>query len=393
LRSLRGLRRAGLIGGRGVARGSLDLVLPQRVASGDTETVAELVGHRFGTQVLSRVAGPLIGGIHAGSADGLSAAAVTPQLLAAARSGRSMMRGLQAGQSGQTSADGARAGSGGPRDAAAGEGQARDGQQPPRQGFFSLADGLSVLVERLAGTIREAGGEVRTGAPALTLSHRDGRWQLDLAGGGRVVADAVVLAVPAFSAASLLEPHDPSLAILLGSIDYASVTLLTLTYPEAAVAHPLDGTGFIVSPGISLLRSQARAPLLTACTWTTKKWPHTRRPGQVMLRASTGRDGDDRALEMTDEELTAAVHAELAPLLGLSAPPTETIVRRWPHSFPQYRVGHLSAVARIEEAAGRLPGVVLAGAAYRGLGIPACIAQGQAAAAKVTADLGVVVPG
>jgi oxygen-dependent protoporphyrinogen oxidase len=112
-----------------------------------------------------------------------------------------------------------------------------------------------------------------------------------------------------------------------------------------------------------------------------------------MLRASTGRDGDDRALDMADEELVAAVHAELAPLLGLSAPPSETIVRRWPHSFPQYRVGHLSAVAQLEEAVGRLPGVVLAGAAYRGLGIPACIAQGQEAAARVTAHLGVVVPG
>jgi oxygen-dependent protoporphyrinogen oxidase len=391
LGALRALRRAGLIGPRGLARGSLDLVLPPRVARGDDQTVAELIGHRFGTEVLSRVAGPLVGGIHAGSADGLSAAAVTPQLLAAARSGRSMMRGLQAARPRRTSADGA--GSGGPHQAAPRESQSAAGQQSPRQGFFSLAGGLSVLVERLAETIREAGGELLTGAPALALSRHDGRWRLDLTGGRRVVADAVVLAVPAFSAASLLEHHDRSLSSLLGTIDYASVTLVTLTYPEAAVAHPLDGAGFLVSRAAPLLRPQTRAPLLTACTWTTKKWPYTKRPGEVMLRASTGRDGDDRALDMTDEELGAAVHAELAPLLGLSAPPTRTIVRRWPHSFPQYRVGHLSAVARLEEAAGRLPGVVLAGAAYRGLGIPACIAQGQEAAAKITAHLGVVVPG
>jgi oxygen-dependent protoporphyrinogen oxidase len=96
---------------------------------------------------------------------------------------------------------------------------------------------------------------------------------------------------------------------------------------------------------------------------------------------------------MAEEELAAAVHAELAPLLGLSAPPTETVVHRWPYSFPQYNAGHLSQVARLEEAAVRLPGVVLAGAAYRGLGIPACIAQGQEAAAKVTAHLGRIVPG
>lgn len=392
LQGLRSLRRVGLISRRGVARGSLDLVLPKRVSSGDLQTVAEIVGHRFGPQLLARVVSPLVGGIHAGTAGLLSAQAVTPQLVAAARSHRSLMRGLRAGLSSPARADSAPGtdGSGGNR---AAKSEAPTGQGRPRQGFFSIAGGLSVLVDRLAEAIGDGGGELSTGTPVLALSRKDGRWRLELGGGRQIVADAVVLAVPAFAAAGLLEAHDPSLADLLRSIDYASVTLVTLTYPEAAVAHPLDGAGFLVSGAFNWRRPRAPQPLLTACTWTTSKWAHTKRPGQVMLRASTGRYHDDRALEMADEELAAAVHAELSPVLGLSAPPTETVVHRWPNSFPQYKVGHLLKVARLEETPGRLPGLVLAGAAYRGLGIPACVAQGQEAAAKVTAHLGAVVAG
>lgn len=358
------LRRVGLIGPLGVARGSLDLVLPGRPAGGDAQTAGELVGHRLGTEVLSHVVNPLVGGIHAGNAGHLSAEAVTPQLVAAARSHRSLMRGLAAPSPGR-----------------------------PRQGFYTLAGGLSVLVDRLAEAIRNQGGELRTGAPVLALSRQDDRWRLELGGGRQIIADAVVLATPAFAAAGLLEPHDRSMADLLRTIDYASVSLVTSTYPEESVAHPLDMAGFLVSPARSRLRPRAKVPLLTACTFTTSKWPHTRRPGQVVLRASTGRSGDDRAFEMTDDELVAAVQAELAPVLGLSGPPTETVVHRWPRSFPQYRAGHLQTLARLEEAAGRLPRLVLAGAAYRGLGIPACVAQGQHAAAAVTARLGAVVPG
>ncbi|MBO0713279.1 MAG: protoporphyrinogen oxidase, partial [Acidimicrobiales bacterium] len=356
LAALRALGRVGLISPLGVARGSLDLVLPRRVGDDEAETAGELVGHRLGTEVLSHVVNPLVGGIHAGNAGHLSAEAVTPQLLAAARSHRGLMRGLGAAPSGR-----------------------------PRQGFYSLAGGLSLLVDRLADAIRNGGGELWTGAPVLALSRQDGRWRLELGSGREVIADAVVLAVPAFSAAALLEPHDRSLSALLGTIDYASVSLVTSTYPEESVAHPLDQAGFLVSAARSRLRPTAPVPLLTACTFTTSKWPQTKRPGQVVLRASTGRSGDDRALQMTDDELTAAVHAELAPLLGLSAPPTETVVHRWPRSFPQYRAGHLQTLARLEERAGRLPGLVLAGAAYRGLGIPACLAQGQEAAGVVTA--------
>jgi oxygen-dependent protoporphyrinogen oxidase len=364
LGALRALVRGGLLSPRGAARAALDLVLPaSQVGDGDTDTVAKLIGARLGDQLLTRVVGPLVGGINAGDASRLSAAAAAPQLLAGARRHRSLMRGLR----GAISGGGA-----------------------PRQGFYSLDTGLGALADRLAEVIGQAGGVVQVRARVVSLSRHGPRWLLELDGGRRLAADAVVLAVPAFGAAELLEPHAPALAGLLREIPYASVSLVSLVYPENAVAHPLDGAGFLAPP--LPRRGSGPAPLLTACTFTTTKWPRTKRPGTVVLRASTGRFGDDRALEMDDDDLVGAVHAELSPVLGLASPPVIARVSPWPRAFPQYLPGHLALVSRIEEAARQLHGLALAGAAYHGLGIPACIAQGQAAAASVAAGLPAVVP-
>ncbi len=189
---------------------------------------------------------------------------------------------------------------------------------------------------------------------------------------GTVEADAVVIAIPAAPAAALLAPVDPAVAATLGAIDYADVTLVTLQIPEGSVSRPLDGTGFLVP-------ASARC-LITACTWLTSKWPELQRPGDILLRASTGRFGDDRSNHMSDDEIVRRVLGDLGPMLGLRSPPTEVVVTRWPAAFPQYVPGHLERVASIEQAVARLPALALAGAAYHGVGIPACIASGRQAA-------------
>jgi oxygen-dependent protoporphyrinogen oxidase len=206
-------------------------------------------------------------------------------------------------------------------------------------------------------------------------AHAQGRWAVHGAT-GVLAADAVVLATPAWAASELLAGVDAAIAAALADIEYADVTLVTLRFSEDAVARPLDGTGFLVPA--------AGGPrLVTACTWLTSKWPELRRPGDVLLRASVGRAGDDRALGLSDDDLVSGVLAELRPILGLRHPPTGTVVTRWARSFPQYAVGHLERVAAIEAAASRLPALALAGAALHGVGIPACIGSGQRAADAV----------
>ncbi|MGK2949547.1 MAG: protoporphyrinogen oxidase, partial [Acidimicrobiales bacterium] len=162
---------------------------------------------------------------------------------------------------------------------------------------------------------------------------------------------------------------------LLAAIPYASVAMVSLAVAREAIERELDGSGYLVP--------KVEGRTITACSWTSAKWPHLHGDGTVWLRASAGRDGAAAALDLDDEPLVAAVLGDLADTMALHGPPEEVRVRRWVDSFPQYRVGHLDRVAAIEaDVAASAPGVAVAGAALRGLGVPACIRQGTAAARR-----------
>ncbi|MEO5678774.1 MAG: protoporphyrinogen oxidase, partial [Acidimicrobiales bacterium] len=186
---------------------------------------------------------------------------------------------------------------------------------------------------------------------------------------------AVVLAVPPGPAAVLLEPHAPAAAARLGGMASASVAMTCLAYREEDVGQPLDGSGFLVP------RREGR--LMTACSWASSKWPEVAAPGTVVLRVSAGRAGDHRALALADDLLAARLHRELVAALGLTGEPVARHVTRWVDAFPQYAPGHADVVTAIE--AGLPAGLEVAGAAYRGVGIPACIGSGRAAARRAVA--------
>ncbi|MGH9067174.1 MAG: protoporphyrinogen oxidase, partial [Acidimicrobiales bacterium] len=363
------LARSGILSPQGLARAALDLVLPADPTAED-RSIGQLVRSRLGDEVHDRLAEPLLGGINAGRTDHLSAALAAPRLDAAARRSRSLVLALRAEQS--------RLGGGG----AGAAGTAGAGPV-----FLAPRGGLGRLVEALARELAASGGRasVRTATPVTAVERSEGRWIL-ATGSGPVAADAVVLALPAPDAAPLVAPHAPEAGRLMTGIGYASVSLATLTYPVSAVGQILDGSGYLVPPG--------DGRLTTACTWTSSKWPHLARPGEVLLRVSTGRWADDRPAQLDDEALVSAVHEELVEAMGISAPgPSTWRVARWPSSFPQYEVGHLDRVDRLESALGAAPGLVVAGASYRGIGIPSCIDQGQRAAGAALARLHLTVPG
>ena len=356
--------RSGVVGLRGQLGLARDALLPRpdvRGPIGD-RSIGPLVARKLGQRVVDRLVDPLIGGIHAGSVDDMSAAAVYPPLLTAARKRGSLMRALRA--------------------------ELRPPpDDPPPDGppplFWALEGGMATMVERLRSVLIARGAEIRCGTPAEGLERRAGGWTV-LTGGAPLQADALVLAVPAPVAGRLLRPHDDEAAGLLSSISYAPVTLVTLRVRSDAAASPLTGTGFLVprrSPGPALYGGDAWA--VTACTYLSQKWPHLAADGDLLLRASLGRFGDDRAGSWSDAEVVDRVVSELGALIGLSGEPLERLVTRWPQAFPQYRVHHLMRTAGIEAAVARLGGLAVAGAAYRGVGIPACIASGRAAAQAV----------
>lgn len=338
--------RSRILSPRGLARAGLDLVLPATPLDEDV-SIGRLVRSRMGDEVLERLIDPLLGGIHAGRCDELSARATAPQLLAAVREQRSLVRGLRA------MAAGAPTGGGSP--------------------FMTLRGGLVELVTALEDRLMAA--DLRTGTRAAAVEPLGaGRHRVVLEGGEVLEADHVVLAAPAFAAADLLAGAAPALARTLREIDYASVATVALAYAPGTVTLPEGASGLLVPP--------TRPRTITASTWSSAKWAHLA-GGPVLIKCAVGTAGARTALDLDDATLLQRVRDDLQAAAGVDAEPVETRITRFPHGLPQYRVGHLDRVAAIDAALAELPGVQLAGAAYRGVGVAACIADGAAAAARI----------
>jgi len=246
--------------------------------------------------------------------------------------------------------------------------------------FLGVAGGLGRLVDRLAEALPPE-AEVRLGTATTGLDPvAGGRWRLRCDHGPDVEVDGCVVTTPAPVAARLLRELAPGAAATLDGIRYASVALATMGYDPGALRAPLEGSGYLVP------RSQGW--LHTACTFTTSKWPVLAGSGLVLVRASAGRDGDERPADLGDAELVARLHQEVAEVIGVSRAPVVSRVDRWPRSFPQYDVGHRARVEAVDaDLAAKAPGVVVAGAAYRGLGIASCVGQACDAAARIVAAL------
>lgn len=347
------LVRSGLLSPVGLARAGLDLVLPRTAAvDGGDPSIAQLLRPRFGTEVFERLVDPLLGGVHAGRAELLSARSAVPQVVDLAERSRSIYLG----------------GRRPPGNAA--------GPAPTGPALVTLEGGLGRLTDGLAAHL----DDVRPGVGVDELRRGpDGSYRLQLSDGSHLTADAVVLATPAFETSRLLAELAPDAATAASTVPYADVASLTLVYPKAAVTRALDGTGFLVPPVEQLL--------LVGCSWLPAKWPHLADPSTVLIRAMVGRYGDQAFTALDDEQLVARVHEELARIMGMAAPPQEAHVQRWPRAMPQYTVGHQSRLDRIDAATTQLPGLHVTGAAYRGVGIASCVANAQRTAHDVVARL------
>ena len=373
------LESSGILSPPGLARAREDLRLPPTGRDGDV-AVAGYVGARFGQELVDRLVDPLLGGVYAGRSDELSFEATLGGLAHAARQHRSLAEAAASLLPGPGAAPG-----------------------PPV--FTTLAGGLGTLPAAVAAG---SGAAVRTGAMTRELARaadQDGNggarggWQLTVGptrSPERLDADAVILAVPARPASRLLAglPGAGPAASALGEIDYASMAVVTLAYPAGAFPRRPQGSGYLV-PAID-----GRA--VKAVTFSTVKWPHLRgaaaaasppnpalrpNPGLEIVRCSVGRVGEEALLQRDDAELARLAAADLAAATGVRGAPVAVRVSRWGGGLPQYAVGHLERVARIRAAVATLPGLAVCGAAYDGIGIPACIASARLAADQVLAYL------
>ena len=330
----------------GKARMAADLFLPRRDTNGtDDESLASFVRRRLGKEALERMAQPMVGGIYTADPETLSLRATLPRFLDMERKHRSLILAmLRQGREQKSGTSGAR-----------------------YSLFLSFERGMQVLVD--AVTRINADIRLKTRAHRLTV---DQGWTITTDKDEQLKADAVCLAVPAYIAASLLSDTHEQLAQKLRQIKYASTATINFGYRRAAVAHPLNGFGFVVP----LIEKRS----LIACTFSSVKFSGRAPDGHVLLRAFAGGALQPEIFALDELEMAKRVEADLRELLGITEPPLFTEVAKWEKSMPQYEVGHLDRVEEIESLLKELPGLTLAGNAYRGAGIPDCIRSGEAAA-------------
>ena len=327
---------------------------------GEDVSLGGFVADRLGDAVVDRLVEPLLGGVYAGRSRSLSLRACLPQVFDGVRSGGSLTDVVRA--------------------AATAARQSATGTPV----FAGLDGGVGRLAEELTERLRVDGVVIRSRTIARELHRTASGWSV--VAGPRPApevfsADAVLLAVPATPAARLLAPHDRGAATALAEIEYASMAIITLAV-AAKDGFALPGSGFLVPP--------VDGRTIKASTFTSTKWAWADRSadGLLFLRASVGRAGETFNLQRPDQELVQVAVSEVSEALGHPLPRlVESHVQRWGGALPQYTVGHVDRVSRIRAGTQALPGLELAGAAYDGVGVPACIAGGRAAARALVTHL------
>jgi oxygen-dependent protoporphyrinogen oxidase len=335
----------------GKLRAAADFILP-RSESGKDQSLGEFFRRRLGDEVVENLIEPLLSGIYAGDIDQLSLMSTFPQFYEVEQKYRSLILGMKKTTPSQP--------------------KKPENKGKASGGFLTFKTGLQSFAEAIEAKLEHQ--TILKGHRVDKITKTDNNYEVYLNNGETLYADCIVAATPhkvtqaMFSQYSFFDP--------LKSVPSTSVATVALAFPEAAIKKDIDGTGFVVSR-----RSDYS---ITACTWTHKKWAHSTPKGKVLLRCYVGRSGDETIVDLSDDQIIKIVLEDLKKTMDITLDPDFTIVSRWKNSMPQYTVGHKQRLETINEHLKReLPGVVLAGSSYGGVGVPDCIDQGEAAVKTV----------
>ncbi|MFT4569721.1 MAG: oxygen-dependent protoporphyrinogen oxidase [Candidatus Binatia bacterium] len=332
----------------GKIRMAMDLVLPR--GSSDDETLGDFVRRRLGREALERIAQPMVGGIYTADPDKLSLLATMPRFKEMEATHRSlivaMMRARRRSEQAVGTANG-----------------------PRYDLFVTMRNGMAQLATRLVEAVGAERITLKTAVSAVTQTSNG--WQVTSADGKVRDADTVIVTTPSYVTADLLRGLSDSLARELAGIEYSSAATVNLLYRREDIDHPLDAFGFVV-PAVERFN-------VLACTFSSRKFAGRAPDGFMLLRAFIGGALAPEQMDRDDGSMIDAAVGDLARLLGAKKP-QQALVTRWPRSMPQYHFGHLDRIARIDATLSTFPGLVLAGNAYRGIGIPDTIRVARKAA-------------
>ena len=307
------------------------------------ESVAEFVRRHFGEEVVEKIGTPLLSGVFGGDATKLSVRAVMAPFVAMEREHGSLVAALQS----------------------------RVVPAKTKPVFTTLRSGMGTLVDRMIAAIPE--DWVRLAAEVQFVSYGDEGWLVGTARGVERF-DAVMMAAPVDVARTLLQPVEERAARLM-EMDASSAVVVGFGFADAAKFAVPPGFGFLVPPGSD--------NLLLACTFVDQKFDDRVPEGGRLLRAFFGGKAAERLMRCGNDETAAVARLELARILGPLPEPQMAVVRRWPSSLPQYRVGHLERMKELDHRVYALDGLRLLGNGYRGVGLPDLIRDARAAARQV----------
>jgi oxygen-dependent protoporphyrinogen oxidase len=354
------LARTGLFSWGGKLRMACEPLVARRTFErDDDESIADFATRRLGREAAERLVAPLLGGISGADASDVSVRVGFPQLVAMEQEYGSLVRGMIATRRKRSHAP--------PTDV-------------PRSVFLSLTGGTEDLVRAILDSVRDSGVELRTESPVIAIERTpDGephRWRIRVSTGPPFAADEVLLAIPSYAAARVIEPLDSRAAASLESIPFGSTATVFLAYRRQDVSHPLNAVGFVVP--------RAAGRPIAASTWVSSKWDERAPEGHVLLRVFVGGAAGHQVLESDDEALVELSRGELKALMGLDARPLWSRVFRMDRATAQMRVGHAVRMREVrEQLEVSAPGVRLAGGGYDGVGIADCIQLGREAGRRM----------
>ncbi|MFC4619103.1 protoporphyrinogen oxidase [Camelliibacillus cellulosilyticus] len=338
------LLETGLLSMDGKARALNDLFIP-KLPDFEDMSVGDFFDRRLGSEVVDHIISPLLSGIYAGDIYKLSLETTLPQFIDIQKRVGSLILGLS-------------------------------GTAPKKKTsqFATVTGGLNSIIETLVESLEQSGVKIQKNTRAQAIEKQEDHYELGLADGRVVEADAIILAVPHRITEQLLPTAD---GLHRNNADPdTSVATISLAFDKDDVKMEKEGTGFVVS------RREPKA--ITAATWTHMKWGHAAPEGKALIRCYVGKAGDDRIIERTDNELVETVLENLGSTVTISGDPLFTVVSRWPNAMPQYPVGHKKWLAHVTEQLARdMPNIYLAGASYDGVGLPDCVRQAKTVAYKL----------
>ena len=321
----------------------------------EDETVAEMVERHYGPEMVDRHADPLLSGVYGGEASQLSVRAVLARFSDMEAKHGSLGRAMLAARKKMSSAP----------------------SRPAPPLFTSLKDGMQQMVDALVARLNRR--SLNTSCPVGCVVAENSGWTVS-AGYKSDHFDAVIIATPAHAAASILRLTNDKLASELASIRYSSSVTVTLGYDEKVRQSLPPGFGFLVP------RSEGRRML--AATFVHNKFPHRAPDNRAIVRCFLGGARDEQILDSKEAEILTIVRRELKEIVGIAAEPLFARVYKWRSAMAQYEVGHLERLQRIQSLTEAMPGLVLAGNAFTGIGVPDCVRSGTQAADRLSSVFG-----